>query len=278
MSQLAQTVQLALMEAIERDALVLPTLPEVALRIREAIEDPEISSHALAKVLSTDTALAARMIKLVNSPLLRASTEITDLSAAVARLGINYTCNLATGLAMEQMFQATTDVVDQKMRQVWAKSTEVAGICHALSRHYTKLPPDQATMAGLMHLIGVLPILTYAEDNPGLLADEHSLELVIEKIHPILGEKILRTWDFPEAIAKVPGAYQDFARQAERADYVDLVQVATLQSYVGTNHPYTQLDWSTVGAFARLGIDPSQSMTDDEDLSASMDAAMAMLQ
>ena len=278
MNQLAESVQATLMQAIENDALVLPTLPEVALRIREAAEDPEISTQALAKVLSSDTALAARMIKLVNSPLLRSSVEITDLSAAIARLGINYTCNLATGLAMEQMFQATTDVVDRKMREVWARSTEIAGISHALCRHYTRLAPDQATMAGLVHLIGVLPILTFAEDNPGLLEDPATLDQVITNIHPIIGEKILRTWDFSEAIAKVPAECTHFSRRSEQVDYVDIVQVATLQSYAGTDHPFGKIDWRDVPAFAQLGIDPELSMDEDEDLSASMDAAMAMLQ
>mgnify|MGYP000281771001 CR=1 FL=1 len=119
-----------------------------------------------------DDDITARIIKVVNSPLLRTSKEITDIQMAISRLGINYTCNLATGLAMEQMFQATSDVVDRKMREVWNKSTEIAGICHVLCRHYTRLMPDQATLAGLVHQIGVLPILTYAEENNALLASQ----------------------------------------------------------------------------------------------------------
>ena len=66
--------------------------------------------------IAADAALTARIIKVVNSPLLRTNKEITDLQMAVGRLGINYTCNLATGLAMEQMFQATSDVVDATSR------------------------------------------------------------------------------------------------------------------------------------------------------------------
>jgi len=137
MSTLAEKVQRDLTLAIENDELVLPTLPEVALRVREAAEDPDISIPALSKVIGADAALAARIIKVVNSPLLRTSREIDDLQMAVSRLGINYTCNLATGLAMEQMFQATTDVVDRKMREVWNKSTESppSVMCSAVTTH-----------------------------------------------------------------------------------------------------------------------------------------------
>lgn len=278
MSKLAEKVQKDLLQAIDNDELVLPTLPEVALKVREAAEDPNISIPQLSKVIGNDAALTARIIKVVNSPLLRTNKEITDLQMAVGRLGINYTCNLATGLAMEQMFQATSDVVDRKMREVWNKSTEIAGICHVLCKHYTRLLPDQATLAGLVHQIGVLPILTYAEDHSELLADSISLNHVIEQIHPIIGDKILRTWEFPELIAMVPGQYLDFTRDSAKVDYVDIVQVATLQSYLGSEHPYTQLDWSKIPAFAKLGLDPSQNLNDDEDLSAAMEAAMSMLQ
>lgn len=278
MSKLAEKVLKELIQAIDNDELVLPTLPEVALKVREAAEDPDIGIAQLSKVIGNDAALTARIVKVVNSPLLRTNKEITDLQMAVARLGINYTCNLATGLAMEQMFQATSDVVDRKMREVWNKSTEIAGICHVLCKHYTRLLPDQATLAGLVHQIGVLPILTYAEDHSELLADSISLNHVIEQIHPIIGDRILRTWEFPEQIAMIPSQYLDFSRDSAKVDYVDIVQVATLQSYLGSEHPYTQLDWSQIPAFRKLGLDPSQNLNDDEDLSAAMEAAMSMLQ
>lgn len=278
MSTLADKVQQALTQAIENDELVLPTLPEVALRVREAAEDPDVSIPTLAKVIGNDTALTARIIKVVNSPLLRTNREINDLQMAISRLGINYTSNLATGLAMEQMFQATTDVVDRKMREVWNKSTEIAAISHVLCRNFTRLPADQATLAGLVHQIGVLPILTYAEEHSALLSDSISLNHVIDRIHPIIGEKILRAWEFPDPIATVPAQYLDFSRTSTKVDYVDIVQVATLQSYIGTSHPFTQLDWNQIPAFAKLGLDPSTLLQEDEDLSAAMDAAMSMLQ
>jgi HD-like signal output (HDOD) protein len=278
MSKLAEKVQQELLRAIDNDELVLPTLPEVALRVREAAEDPDVSIHDLARVIGNDAALTARIIKVVNSPLLRTNKEITDLQMAIGRLGINYTSNLATGLAMEQMFQATSDVVDRKMREVWNKSVEVAGICHALCRHYTRLMPDQATLAGLVHQIGVLPILTYAEENSELLADSISLNHVIERIHPIIGDRILKAWEFPAPIAEVPGHYLDFTRDSAKADYVDIVQVATLQSYLGSQHPFTEMDWSDIPSFAKLGIDPQANLNEDEDLSAAMEAAMGMLQ
>lgn len=278
MSETIEQISKELLTALENDQLVLPTLPEVALKVREVSSDPDVDVTTLAKVIENDTAISARIIKITNSPLLRASRPIEDLKMAVSRLGINYTTNLATSLAMQQMFQATSDVIDQRMREVWSHSTEVSGIAHVLARHYTKLKPDQATLAGVIHQIGVLPILTYAEDNRRLLKDPAALDELISVLHPILGRKILEAWDFPDELVAVPEGHLDFAREVNRVDYADVVMVANLQSYLGTDHPLTQLDWTEISAFERLGLEPEVNTLEVEDLSEEMEAAMALLQ
>jgi len=278
MSNLDEIVLQEITELIESDRLVLPTLPEVALKARDTAEDVNASAKDLAKVISNDAAMTARIIKVANSPIMRGAREIEDVQMAIARLGITCISNLVTGLAMEQMFQATSDFIDKAMRKSWTHSTEVAGIANVLARHYTKLKPDQATLAGLVHNIGILPILTYAEDS-GKLNDHITLQNVIEKIHPIIGVKILESWDFPKELIAVPGSYLNFDRDtgADRADYADIVMVANLQTYIGKEHPYTAIDWQTIPAFNRLGLDPNVDDQEGEDLSDEMDAAMAML-
>ena len=256
MNKLAEKVQQALVMAIDNDDLVLPTLPEVALKIRQAAEDPEVSISHLSKVISRDTALTARLIKVVNSPLLRATQEVTDLHTAITRLGTNSSSNLSIGLVMEQIFHARSEVVEQKMRDVWRRSLEVAGVCYALCRNHSQLKPDQAALGGLVHQIGVLPILTYAEDHYELLSDPVSLNHVIDSIHPLLGDKLLRGWDFPEMLVNVPAHYQDLERDSASLDYVDLVQVAVLYCHKNTDHPLANAALSSLPAFRKLRIDP----------------------
>ncbi len=102
-----------------------------------------------------------------------------------------------------------------------------------------------------MHQIGVLPILTYAEDHYELLSDPISLNHVIDRIHPLLGDKLLRVWEFPEMLVQLPGLYLDFKRQSERVDYVDLVQVASLYCHKDTDHPLARIDLFSVPAFKK---------------------------
>ncbi|MFE8072619.1 HDOD domain-containing protein [Marinobacteraceae bacterium S3BR75-40.1] len=276
MSDLSEKIKSEISDAIENDKLVLPTLPEVALQVREIAESPDSAIMDLVKVISNDAALTARLVRVCNSPLFRGSREIDNLNVAVSRLGMDYTANLAMGLAMEQMFQATSEMIDKRLRQTWQHSTEIAGISHVLAQHYTKLKQDQATLAGLVHQIGVLPLLRYVEDND-IQVSSIMLDNLIDELHPKIGVAILQKWDFPKELQQVPVEYLNYERQVPTADYADVVMVANLQVLAGTGSPVNEMDWSKISAFDRLGLDPNMDMSEEEDLSAQMDAAMALL-
>ncbi|NRA23979.1 MAG: HDOD domain-containing protein [Oleispira sp.] len=274
---LVQQVKQDIIQALEKDELVLPTLPEVALQVRDVAEDVTSSISDLTGILGRDAALGARIIKVANSPLIRTSGLVSDLNTAVSRLGIDLTSNLAMGLAMEQMFQATSDIVDKHMRTCWSKSIEIAASSQVLARHFTNLQPDQALLAGLTHQIGKLPILAFAEHNEPLLNDSFALGKVLSVLHPSLGSYILRMWDFPAELVSVSKNYLLFDRQVDKVDYADIVQVATLQSFAGTDHPYTKLDWAQISSFDRLGLDPATLITEMEEISAEVTEAQGAL-
>lgn len=275
MPELADKIRADLVTAINNDKLVLPTLPEVAIRVREIAESPDSSIQDLVREISDDASLSARLIRICNSPLFRGSREVDSLNMAVSRLGMGYTSNLAMGLAMEQMFQATSDMVDRHLRATWQRSTEIAGVSQVLAKHYTKLRVDQATLAGLTHQIGILPILRYVEDSD-IQIDGVMLDKVIDEIHPRIGAHILQKWGFPEELQRVPVEHLNFSREVPSADYADIVMIATLQVANGSKPP-ADIDWNAISAFPRLGLDPHASMSDEEDLNAEMEAAMALL-
>lgn len=255
LSPISRKVYKAICDAIEADKLVLPTMPEMAIKVRDATDDPETDIKKLSGIIGHDAALTARIIKVANSALYRGSRDIEDLNMALMRLGLATTSSLAIGLAMEQMFQATTDMVDQRLRQVWTSSSEMAGMCSMICKFQTKLRPDMATLAGLTHKIGVLPILQFAEHFPALLRDGMTLDGIIQEIHSLLGAKILTEWSFPSEIRNVPSSHLDFGRVVAKADYSDIVTVAMLQNMAANGQRYGDLDYSTVTAFDRLGLD-----------------------
>ena len=122
----------------------------------------------------------------------------------------------------------------------------------------------------------MLPILAWAEENSSLLRDSLTLDKVIENIHGSIGTMILQRWGFPDEIALVPSHYNNFTRVADHVDYVDVVMVANLQRVAGTDHPYAKLDWSSINAFANIGLDPDMESGDmtgfEEDVAAAKES------
>ncbi|HEB57551.1 MAG TPA: HDOD domain-containing protein [Gammaproteobacteria bacterium] len=267
-----------LFEDLEKDRLVLPTLPEVALKVRDTLEDEDSSMMDVAHVITNDAALSARLIQISNSPLLRASRQIETVEAAVTRMGSNMVRNLVTSIAMEQMFQATTDVTDMRLRTVWENSTQIAAIASALSIPQTNLQADQALLAGLVHDIGILPILSRAEDYPELLNNEQALDRIIADAHVKVGEAILRTWNFSDDLVKVAAEHENLSRyHAGPPDYVDIVIVANMQDAYGTDRPYARVDWTTVPAFEKLGMETDVSSVDMDEANAEIEIVKTAL-
>lgn len=265
-SNLEEQILSELLDELEKDQLVLPTLPEVALRIRESIEDDNSSTASITKVIGTDAALTAKLLQIANSALLRANREIETLDAAINRMGRKMLRNVVNSIIVQQMFQATTDVTDKRLRALWEHSAQVAAISHALAR-FAKLQPDEALLAGLIHDVGALPILTKAEDVPELLKDVEMLDRIINKLHSRIGAAILKKWNFPEELIAVAAEHENLLRDTgSHADYVDVVIAANLQSYMGTNHPHANMDWSDVPAFNKLGLSPEISVIEMDEV------------
>lgn len=254
MSKLLETVKQDIIDALNNDQLVLPSLPEIALKVRDTAEDPDATIKQLTDIISRDSALSARIIRVVNSPLLRAPQEVRNLSMAVSRLGMNYTSNLAIGLAMEQMFQATSDMIDKRMRQLWRLTGQVSSMATILARQTAIMGAEEALLAALVHRLGALPILTFAEERNDLILDNITLGQIIDQLHGHLGSVILERWDFSPQLSRVPRDYRKFDRTPAEADLTDIVTVANLIVLKDSTSGWSRVDWTNVTAFERLAL------------------------
>ncbi|NOQ76368.1 MAG: HDOD domain-containing protein [Methylococcaceae bacterium] len=263
---------------LDSNRLVLPTLPDVALKVRDAVAKGEASSQELADMIVTDAALSARLIQVANSPLYRGAQEIKNIQMAVTRLGSSTIRTLITSLVMQQMFTPSTELLEQYFRSIWEQGVNVSSISRALASFTPHLNPDEAMLAGLIHQIGKLPILILVEDIPEFRDSPSRLNKLLEKAHPSIGRIIMETWDFPDELKLVASEYIDFQRNpSEKADYVDLVQVAFLQSIAGTDHPACRVDWNTVPSFAKLGLASDAEILEIEGVSEEIELAQSML-
>ncbi len=268
-----------LLRDLDNETLVLPTLPEVALRVRDTLADEDKSLADVSKIITTDAALSARLIQVSNSPLLRTTRTIDSVEAAVTRMGSNMVRNLVTSIVMEQMFQATSDATDKRLRHLWEHSTQVAAIASALTTQFTNLKSDMSLLGGLVHDIGALPILSRAEDVPEILNDTVLLDKIIAETHCRIGERILDKWNFPPELVAVASEHENLNRNSGGdIDYVDIITVANLQSMIGSDHPLTQIDWDTIPAFQKLGLTADINVIEMDETSeeiAAMQSALA---
>jgi len=249
----------SIIDDLENDRLPLPTLPEVAIRVRETADDDNASITDVAKIIETDAALSARIVQVGNSALYRGINPAETVQAAAMRMGLDTVRTLATSLVMKQLFQATHPVVDHYLRKAWKQSTDVAALSAMIAKSSTTLEADSALLAGLTHSIGLSPILVKAEGDSELLNNAQTLEKLIYEIYPVVGSRILENWGFSEALVKVPAEHLNIARNGDngKADYVDIVQVALLQTLDDPKHPLANIDHAEVSAFGRLGMQAS---------------------
>ncbi|CCK75626.1 conserved hypothetical protein [Oleispira antarctica RB-8] len=241
-----RTLAADIMKAIEHDNLALPTLPEIALRIRQCENDPNLDIITLTRIIEHDPATSAQLLRIANSPLVRREVKVADLSKAISLLGMNYCARVAISLSTRQLFNSKNPSSEIRMREIWQHSLEVACHCYVLADK-AKLVPEEAFLAGLLHKIGALPIIAMADKEDCYSLEE--LNTTIEKIHPMLGESILNHWQFPRSIADIPQNYCDQYRYMSSIDLCDLVTIAHNKICPEDK----RLPWSDIAAIERMG-------------------------
>ncbi len=248
---------------LKANRLQLPTLPQVAVKINDIIDNPNATAKRVAKVLGTDAALSARLIQTANSPMFRTSTPVENVQTAVTRMGMMMVRNLVTSFLVRQLFHTRYPALRQRITDLWNHNIQVAAISYVLALRLTDLKPDEAMLAGLIHDIGKLPIIAKAEDHPALAGDAATIDDLSKRLHPALGKLIAQAWNFAPEFVTAVAEHDNLQRRSPQLDLADIVTVANLHSYAGrgkARNPHRDADWSDVPAFRKLGLDPQGSI------------------
>ena len=254
-------------EAVDTEQLLLPSFPEVALRIRDECDKVNSSAQQVAETLSQDAALSVSLLQIANSALYRTHTETDNLQMAITRLGLRLVKDLIMSLAMKQLYHASNDILHERFKELWLSSAKTAAMSRMLAVNCKCVDPEKAMLAGLTHNVGALPILLMAEDDDDLFEDAAALYKIIHELQGVVGIYIFKAWNFPQYMIDVAEKCYQYDRTHEGpADYVDIVQVALIQGsiYSGLDCPDPEY-WATVPAFDKLGIDPIQNMLEIDD-------------
>lgn len=223
-----------LVEKIKQESLVLPTLPEIALKVRQAADDPEVNLNRMSDVISQDPALSMGMLKVANSAILGRSVKVETVHQAVTRIGLRQIKSIATAMALEQVFVSENEIVSAYLKKSWAKTVDVASVAIALMTLYLKdnkhapLTLDTLTLAALVHNIGVLPILTEAESHPDVFANPTFLQQAIIKLASEVGAAVTEAWGLSSDFTELVKHWSDLTTLPPEAHYLDFIRAGAI--------------------------------------------------
>ena len=218
---------------LDQDRLSVPVLPDIIVRVRRLIRE-EADIKRLKIAVQTEPALTAMLMKVANSAIFHSYNEVTTVEGAIKRVGINTLQNFVMGFALRNVFKSKLKHLKKQMQTLWKHSTEVAAISYVLAKRVKGFDPDHAMLLGLLHDVGMLPILSYAERYPEIANNYDELRDTIRRLHGDVGGLILEKWHFPEDFITVAKEADDWDRDpGAEADYCDLVLVAQLLSFMG---------------------------------------------
>jgi HD-like signal output (HDOD) protein len=183
------------------ERLELPSFPEAVLRVQRALQSPDTTTDEIVRILSSEPALAARLLRIANSvEFRRMDTEITDLRKAVSRMGFNMVRSVSVAFAMRQLRRKDTYSAElqAQLETVWKESIETAAACFVIAKRLTRVNPDQALLVGLLHVLGRLYIIMRAGDMNDL--SETDMHEVVGSWHATIGKAILESWGLPAAL------------------------------------------------------------------------------
>lgn len=148
------------LERFVRALTRIPTLPDAVVRLTEVIQDENASAADAAKVVETDPGLAAKLLRLVNSPAHGLVREVRSVTQAVAYLGLGQVWSVCVGAGvMESLGSFNSETLP--FTDIWSHSLGVAVISRELSRASGGIDPGHAYLAGLLHDVGKVLLGTY---------------------------------------------------------------------------------------------------------------------
>ena len=241
------------------------SLPTVAVRIAEVANDPSTCAAELYEVVQSDPAIAARIIRSVNSAYFGLRQSVADLKTAITMLGFREVRNLALTFYVSQLFEETPGYKCYTRTGLWDHMVCVGTAARLLSERRRKAQPEEAYLAGLLHDLGLILIDQSLHDHMCRVVDQLSedaptwqAEMEVLHFHQAeLGEYAARKWLFPEQIADAI-RFHDFPQHYEGPNR-ELVDVVSVANYLCSRRGHPALGIHNVPVphetvFSNLGI------------------------
>lgn len=233
-SAAAAQLEASFSDDLRQNRFVVTSLPEIAIKVRKVLEDPEFTAANVAAVINTDPAIAAKLLKASNSPLYRSWEPCETTSDAVVRLGVKTTRQLVMSFTLKDLFRAETAALKRAMHDAWRHTVYHAAIAWVMARETGLCSAEEAMTAAMLSNIGVLTVCAYLEGYPDIQKNPESIAATMAHLKARVGGQILTKWGLSEQLIECGRHADHWGRDHEGSpDLCDLIIVAGLHAYIG---------------------------------------------
>lgn len=196
-----------MLQDIARDLkgdVVFPTTFDLVVRLRRVLQDPNASIDQIAGFVVVEPLISARLIGLANSVAFASTGKVTtSVRSAVMRLGINNVRSCAMAIAVGQLLRAKEMAAFDKLAQgLWQHSLRTASACYVVAKELSRINPDEAMLAGMVHDLGAFYMLFRASQYDELRERPDTVRHLIMQWHESIGHALLIALGMPEAVAE----------------------------------------------------------------------------
>lgn len=220
-------------EHFREHELEIPSLPEVAVNLRRAIQK-DVGIPEAVKIIQLDPVISAKLIEVANCPLYLTQIRASNCLDAVKRIGLNATRSLVTALSIKQIFKSKVPLLKRHYEELWRGSLYLSALCHVLAANCQQQNPEDALLAGLVCDIGALPFLSFVANLPAEFINDAEIEEAIPVLKGLVGATVLREWGFPMEFIDVALASNDwFENTSDQLSLTDIVLLSRLHAVIG---------------------------------------------
>lgn len=247
---------------VARDILAgntnLPNLPDTALRIRRALQDPKCDLAQIERIIQTDPGLSSYLIQIANSPLYRGWRQIKDLKQALALFGMEMTRQLCLTHALRALFRPRDPRLKSMLLDYWKRSARRAACCAVLARAVRGISPDRALLAGLLQEIGIPLIYVRLDEQPAALDNPQFIKSLEDNFCSRVSVMLLEHWGLDAELQEVARTRNQWQRDHPgRADLADIALLVNLHELNLRPDPERKLpDMTRLPAYAKVNPGP----------------------
>jgi HD-like signal output (HDOD) protein len=209
----------------------LPGFPQIVMRVQRVLSDEKADAGKIVRVIGGEPVLATQLVRMANSAALNpAGAPVTDLRAAVTRVGVDTVRTATIAFAMRQLREAASlRGLEMQLGMLWRRSVQVASLCFVVARRLTSVSADTALLAGLLQGIGRLYILTRASRHRSLFCDAAAYQAIEQDWHLSIAAALLENWGIADEIVQAVHESENLERESRGAPCLaDVLVVGTL--------------------------------------------------